>query len=71
MRSQRALAALPDTVQATVLARLDLLPLAERRVLQLGAVFGRSFRPGGLEALEPELAADLETALRRAARIAT
>src|SRR5437899_1744163 len=43
---------LPDTVQATVLARLDLLPIEERRVLQLGSVFGRSFRPAGVAALE-------------------
>src|SRR6266851_7232091 len=47
---------LPDTVQATVLARLDLLPPAERRVLQLGSVFGRSFRAGGVAALEVGLA---------------
>jgi class 3 adenylate cyclase/tetratricopeptide (TPR) repeat protein len=46
---------LPDTVQATVLARLDLLPARERRVLQLGSVFGRAFRVGGVEALEPGL----------------
>ena len=46
---------LPDTVQATVLARLDLLPPGERRVLQLGSVFGRSFRPSGVAALEPSL----------------
>ena len=46
---------LPDTVQATVLARLDLLPPGERRVLQLGSVFGRSFRPSGVAALEPPL----------------
>jgi class 3 adenylate cyclase/tetratricopeptide (TPR) repeat protein len=46
---------LPDTVQATVLARLDLLPPGERRVLQLGSVFGRSFRPSGVVALEPAL----------------
>jgi len=43
---------LPDTVQATVLARLDLLPGRERRVLQLGSVFGRSFRIPGIAALE-------------------
>src|SRR5438105_5357065 len=43
---------LPDTVQATVLARLDLLPRDERRVLQLGSVFGRSFRAAGVAALE-------------------
>src|SRR5438477_5803 len=46
---------LPDTVQATVLARLDLLPPGERRVLQLGSVFGRAFRAGGVGALEPGL----------------
>ena len=43
---------LPDTVQATVLARLDLLPADERRILQLGSVFGRSFRAAGVAALE-------------------
>ncbi len=43
---------LPDTVQATVLARLDLLPTAERRVIQLGSVFGRAFRAAGVAALE-------------------
>jgi class 3 adenylate cyclase len=54
---ESALATLPDTVQATVLARLDLLEPGERRVLQLGSVFGRAFRSTGLAALEPELAA--------------
>src|SRR5713101_1867727 len=46
---------LPDTVQATVLARLDQLPPEERRMVQLGSVFGRAFRPPGLLALEPTL----------------
>jgi class 3 adenylate cyclase len=46
---------LPDTVQATVLARLDLLAAAERRTIQLGSVFGRAFRLAGIEALEPDL----------------
>jgi class 3 adenylate cyclase/tetratricopeptide (TPR) repeat protein len=46
---------LPDTVQGTVLARLDLLPPGERRVLQLGSVFGRAFRASGVGALEPGL----------------
>jgi class 3 adenylate cyclase len=46
---------LPDTVQATVLARLDLLAPEERRIVQLGSVFGRAFRPPGLLALEPGL----------------
>ncbi|MBA3779087.1 MAG: AAA family ATPase [Chloroflexi bacterium] len=53
-----ALASLPDTVQATVLARLDALPARERRCLQVGAIFGRSFRALGLAALEPELASE-------------
>jgi class 3 adenylate cyclase/tetratricopeptide (TPR) repeat protein len=49
---------LPDTVQATVLARLDLLPVRERRVLQLGSIFGRGFRAAGIGALEPGLVHD-------------
>ena len=53
---QGSLEKLPDTVQATVLARLDLLPAGERRLLQLGSVFGRSFRPEGISAIEPGLA---------------
>ena len=55
-----AVASLPDTVQATVLARLDSLPGPERRALQLGAVFGRSFRPSGLRTLEPAIGSDVE-----------
>jgi class 3 adenylate cyclase/tetratricopeptide (TPR) repeat protein len=52
---QGSLERLPDTVQATVLARLDLLPPMERRVLQLGSVFGRAFRATGVAALETGL----------------
>ena len=55
-----AMASLPDTVQATVLARIDLLEPAARRTLQVGAVFGRSFPLGGLAAVEPSLAGDAE-----------
>jgi class 3 adenylate cyclase len=62
---ERALATLPDTIQATVLARLDLLEPAERRVLQLGAVFGRSFRADGIAALGPDLASDIDSLLDR------
>jgi len=47
-------AALPDTVHATVLSRLDLLAPGPRRALQLGAVLGRSFRADGVAALSPE-----------------
>src|SRR5207302_1625799 len=46
---------LPDTVQATVLTRLDQLGPEERRIIQLGSVFGRAFRPAGLLALEPTI----------------
>ena len=51
-----AMASLPDTVQATVLARLDLLEPAARRTLQVGAVFGRAFPIGGLAVVDPTLA---------------
>ena len=47
---------LPDTVQATVLARLDGLAEDERRLIQIGSVFGRSFRPSGVEAIASDLA---------------
>ncbi len=56
-----ALATLPDTVQATVLARLDLLPPHERRLLQLGSVFGRAFRLQGIVAVAPELAGEAQS----------
>src|SRR6184192_3176163 len=60
---------LPDTVQGTVLARLDLLPPDERRVLQLGSVFGRAFRAAGVAALElgeaPQVAALCENLVDR------
>ena len=46
-----ALAHLPDTVHAAVLARLDLLPAEERWTLQLGAVMGRSFGAQAISAL--------------------
>ncbi len=52
---ERALAALPDTVQATVLARLDVLSPSARRILQVGSVFGRSYRLSGVASLDPEL----------------
>jgi class 3 adenylate cyclase/tetratricopeptide (TPR) repeat protein len=52
---EAAIAALPDTVQATVLARLDALPPAARRVVQLGAVLGRSFEPRAVPAVDRAL----------------
>jgi hypothetical protein len=62
---ERALATLPDTIQATVRARLDLLEPEERRVLQLGAVFGRAFRADGIAALGPDLAPHIDSLLDR------
>jgi class 3 adenylate cyclase len=62
-----ALARLPDTVQATVLARLDLLPDDEREVVRLGSVFGRSFRPSGVAALLPD--ADAESVAETCERL--
>jgi class 3 adenylate cyclase len=46
---------LPDSVQATVLSRIDLLEEKARRVLQLGSVFGRSFRIAGINAMAPDI----------------
>ncbi len=41
-------AAIPDTVQAVITARIDRLSAAERRVLQAAAVVGRSFWPSAV-----------------------
>ena len=65
---EHALATLPDTIQATILARLDLLEPAERRILQLGAVFGRAFRAAGIAALGPDLASDSDSLVDRLVR---
>jgi class 3 adenylate cyclase len=62
---EQALATLPDTIQATIQARLDLLDPEERRVLQLGAVFGRAFRADGIAALGPALSSDTDVLLDR------
>jgi class 3 adenylate cyclase len=49
---------LPDTVHATVLARMDGLPERERRVLEYAAVTGRTARARAIGALLPDLAVD-------------
>lgn len=49
--TQRALEALPDTVHAAVLSRIDLLSPPERTALQAAAVVGRVLRPAALEAV--------------------
>jgi hypothetical protein len=58
-----ALQRLPDTVQATVLARLDLLSATERRILQVGSIFGRGFALAGVIALDPGTASGAEGTL--------
>ena len=50
-----AIASLPDTVHATVLARLDALEPVARRVVQLAGVLGRSFEPRAICAIDPNL----------------
>jgi class 3 adenylate cyclase len=62
---ERAIATLPDTIQATIQARLDLLDPEERRVLQLGAVFGRAFRADGIAGLGADLAWDIGSLMDR------
>ena len=59
---ERAIAALPDTVHATVLARLDALPAAARRVVQIGAVLGRTFEPRAIPVVDPSLTDAVATA---------
>jgi hypothetical protein len=39
---------IPDSVQAVIAARIDLLPPAEKAALQAGAVIGRAFRPASV-----------------------
>jgi class 3 adenylate cyclase len=56
---------LPDTVQATIQARLDVLAPPERIVLQLGAVFGRSFEIAGVAAVSGMAAADVGASVDR------
>ena len=46
---------IPDTVQGVLTARLDLLSLEERDVLQHAAVIGRYFWPSAMIALAPHL----------------
>jgi hypothetical protein len=52
-------------VQATVLARLDALDPAARRLIQIGSVFGRSFSAAGVTAVDGDLAADALAAVER------
>ncbi len=60
---------LPDTVQAAIAARIDLLPPEEKRALQLAAVLGHTFAQGPLEDLLGEDPGDLLWSLRRRALV--
>lgn len=54
---------LPDSVQALIAARLDLLDKNDKAVLQAAAVVGRVFWTGVLSSMRPDL--DVSPALRR------
>jgi class 3 adenylate cyclase/tetratricopeptide (TPR) repeat protein len=54
---------LPDSVQALIAARLDLLDKNDKAVLQAAAVVGRVFWTGVLSSMRPDL--DVRSALRR------
>jgi DNA-binding SARP family transcriptional activator len=58
-------ATIPDTVHAVILARLDLLTPAERRVAQRAAVVGRVFWDGALTGTVADPDAALQTLRRR------
>ena len=64
-----ALRALPETVQATLLARIDMLPAHQRALLQAASVVGRTFGVDTLaavgEAGPSELAAALDALIER------
>jgi class 3 adenylate cyclase len=60
---------LPDTVQAAIAARIDLLPPEDKRALQLAAVLGHTFDQGPLEDLLGEDPSDLLWSLRRRALV--
>jgi class 3 adenylate cyclase len=61
--TQRALDALPDTVHAAVLSRIDLLSPPERATLQVASVVGRILMPATLEAVVDGGSGDVAGAL--------
>jgi class 3 adenylate cyclase/tetratricopeptide (TPR) repeat protein len=56
---------IPDTVQAVLAARIDLLDATDKRIVQAAAVVGRVFWPGPVADLTGTAAGDLDEALRR------
>src|SRR5262245_5479371 len=58
-------AAVPETVEAVLMARIDRLPFADRQLLQAAAVVGRTVPAFILEAVSDLRGAELRGALRR------
>jgi class 3 adenylate cyclase len=56
---------IPDTVQAVLAARIDLLDATDKRIAQAAAVVGRVFWPGPVASLTGVGTDDLDAALRR------
>jgi class 3 adenylate cyclase/tetratricopeptide (TPR) repeat protein len=56
---------IPDTVQAVLAARIDLLDVPDKRIAQAAAVVGRVFWPGTVASLTGSDPGDLDEALRR------
>jgi class 3 adenylate cyclase len=59
---------LPDTVHGLIAARLDLLPAAEKSLLQDAAVLGRTFWPEAIAAIAEEESGAIEVLLRALGR---
>ena len=57
--------AVPGTLHASLMARLDRLGLASKKIAQVGAVIGREFSYEMLAAVAEQTEADLHDALRR------
>ena len=55
----------PDSVQAVVAARIDLLPHDEKAALQAAAVIGREFWTGPVYELRPEIRPDIRILVER------
>ena len=60
-----ALSDIPDSVQAVLASRIDLLPPAEKAALQAASVIGRAFAPTALGALAGTTDAQLGTLVER------
>ena len=61
MAERGAAAGVPSAIKALIAARLDALPLEQRQLLQVAAVFGKAFWASGLQGLG--LTGDLGAAL--------